>query len=121
MSEPDEFDHLADPEQEEAARDIRAAARLQEDQDRDDFMWLMGNRQGRRFMWSLLDTAGVNSDPFVPGSADLTAHRCGRASIGREYLDRIMRECPERYHLMMKERLQDVRKYQRIASPRADG
>ena len=121
MGELDDFDHLADPEQEEAARDIRAAARLQEDQERDDFMRLMGNRQGRRFMWSLLDRAGVNSDPFVPGSADTTAHRCGRASVGKEYLADIMRECPEKYHLMMKERQQDVRKYQRIASPRADG
>lgn len=64
-------------------------------------------------MWHLLDRAGVNADPYVPGSADATAHNCGRLSIGLELQNRIMELCPEKYHLMMKERHQDVRKYQR--------
>jgi hypothetical protein len=111
-------EHFEDDAEQEAALQ-REAARLLQAQERDDFLWLMNAKQGRRVMWSLLEKTGLFREPFVPGSPDKTLHNLGVASVGRQYLADIMRECPDKYLLMTKERQEHVRKHQR--QRRADG
>jgi len=113
-------DHFVDDAEQETLHQ-REVARLMQAQERDDFLLQMSTKQGRRVMWGLLARTGLFREPFVPGSTDKTLYNLGVASVGRQYLDDIMRECPEKYLLMTKERQEYVRKYQRQRRPDADG
>ena len=64
--------------------------------------WLMGNAQGRRFVWSLLGKAGVFRSSMAP-SAEATAFNEGRRDLGLGLLADVMRLCPEQYGRMQSE------------------
>lgn len=57
---------------------------------------------GRRFVWWLLSEGGMFRDPFNGHALD-TAHACGRASVSRDLLNRVLEVNPEAYIQMMKE------------------
>jgi len=68
------------------APDTEAAAELQRKQeqerrDAEDFAWLMEHPQGRRFVWRLLDRAGVYRTSFH-SSGSVTAFNEGKRDIG---------------------------------------
>lgn len=68
-----------------------------------DFVWLMRDKRGRRFIYGLLDFTGVFRNPFVWNDPHGTDFRCGVMNAGQRYLGRIHELCPELYHVMIKE------------------
>lgn len=96
-------DHLklqaADAQEAEATRQQRL-------REESDFKFIMGSKQGRRFMWRLLGITGLFRNPFA-GDEGATAFRCGEANIGQQLLAEIHGLCPERYVEMLKEQQRD--------------
>lgn len=69
----------------------------------DDFLWWIGDKRGRRALYQLLSETGVFRNPYVSGSGDLTAFRCGEMNVGQRYLAKLQRLSPETFHIMTKE------------------
>lgn len=84
------------------ARTAEADRLLQQIHD-GDFVWLMKDKRGRRFIYGLLDFTGVFRNPFVWDNPHGTDFRCGVMNVGQRYLGRIHELCPELYHVMIKE------------------
>lgn len=100
MESAEPFDvnrEVADQEQAGEARDLK---RLGEETD---FQWLMSTAQGRRFVWRLLDLAGVFRLSYAGEATHATAFAEGSRQIGNVLLADIHRLCPERYQLMVTE------------------
>lgn len=64
-------------------------------QEVEDFLWVMGNERGQRFMWRLLGMTGVFRNPFTGNSE--TFFRCGEQNIGQQLIGEIHTLCPEKY------------------------
>lgn len=114
MAEPaEEHDPLDDSAQKEAAAKDAEAARLQRAREVDDFKWLMGHRQGRRFMWRLLKMSGLHNNPFHPGAPKgLTEFNCGQMNLGLILQAEIHTICPEHHTTMTREQQEWLRKTQ---------
>lgn len=82
------------------------ATRQQRLREESDFKFIMGSKQGRRFMWRLLGITRLFQNPFA-GEVGATAFRCGEQNIGQQLLAEIHGLCPERYVEMLKEHQQD--------------
>ena len=67
----------------------------------EDFKWLMANKQGRRFVWRLLDKAGVFRSTFRNDNEMVFLE--GMRNMGLMLIAEIHEICPEKYHLMLKE------------------
>ena len=67
----------------------------------EDFKWLMGNKQGRRFVWRLLEKAGVFRTTFRLNNE--MAFLEGMRNMGLILVADIHEICPEKYHIMVKE------------------
>lgn len=98
----------SDPYDSRAEEAIAAEADAVERQRRalevSDFKWLMGHRQGRRFMWRLLSTTGLYSNPYRLGAPEGdVAFRCGEQNIGQQMMSEIHSLVPERYNEMVGE------------------
>lgn len=91
-------------ERELAAADaqVAKAKHLERNREVDDFLWLMGHKQGKRFMWRLLGMTGMFKQPHIPGTDDVL-FRCGEMNIGLQLNAEIHTLCPERYNEMVKE------------------
>lgn len=100
-------------EREQVAADAKAAdaKRVERNREVDDFMWLMGHKQGKRFMWRLLGITGLFRNPHIPGTEDVL-FRCGEQNIGQQLLAEIHTFCPERYNEMVKEHQEWLKKQQ---------
>lgn len=81
--------------------DDKVAAR----QEMDDFLWMMRNKQGRRFMWRLLTWTHIFKSSFTGNSE--TFFREGERNIGVRLMDEIHGLCPELYSTMVKEQKND--------------
>ena len=109
--ERDSFDPRAD---EAAAAEQAEAERIYRSLEVTDFKWLMGHKQGRRFMWRLLSLTGLHKTPYQMGSPEGdTAFRCGEQNIGQQLMAEIHTLCPERYNEMVGEHQAWVQKQQR--------
>lgn len=73
-----------------------------------DFKFIMGCKQGRRFMWRLLSLTKLFSTPFA-AQREITDFNCGMQNVGQQLLAEIHGLCPERYPEMVKEQLNDER------------
>lgn len=99
--ERDPYDTRAE---EAAADDTEAAERQLRALEVTDFKWLMGHRQGRRFMWRLLSLTGLHRNPYRLGAPEGdVAFRCGEMNIGQRMEAEIHELCPERYNEMIGE------------------
>lgn len=78
-----------------------AAQRLARAVEVEDFKWLMGNKQGRRFVWRLLEKAGVFRTTFRLNNE--MAFLEGMRNMGLILMADISEICPEKYHIMVKE------------------
>ena len=67
-----------------------------------DISFLMSEKSGRRFMWRMLESAGIYRQSFAFDNA-VTAFNEGQRSIGLMLLAKINLACPERYLDMQKE------------------
>lgn len=90
------------------------ATRLQRQREVDDLKWLMGHKQGRRYMWVQLNNYGVfrtsfSSDPLV------MAFNEGARNQGLKLIADIHEHCAERYAEMTKEQ-HDARRSSSIRS-----
>ena len=77
------------------------AQRLVRSVEVEDFKWLMGNKQGRRFVWRLLEKAGVFRTTFRLNNE--MAFLEGMRNMGLLLVADIHEICPEKYHIMVKE------------------
>src|SRR5260221_4994446 len=69
-----------------------------------DFKWLMGHRQGRRFMWRLLSLTGLHRNPYPLSAPEGdVAFRCGEMNIGPRMGAEIHEPWPERDNGMIGE------------------
>lgn len=98
-------DHL---KQQAADAQDAEATRQQRLREESDFKFIMGSKQGRRFMWRLLALTHVHHTPFT-GQRETTDFRCGEQNVGMQLLAEIHGLCPERYVEMVKEQQQDER------------
>lgn len=96
----------------EAAASEALVAQAQREQEVDDFKWLMGHRQGRRIVWRLLGEAGVFRTSHRQVSTE-THFLEGMRNMGLLLVNEIHGLCPERYHEMVKEHTDDVRRAKR--------
>lgn len=81
----------------------RRKLRLREDTE--DFLWVMDTKQGRRFIWRLLEDAGVFQSSFTGNSE--TFFREGQRNVGLKVLSRIHDLCPDKYSIMLNEATND--------------
>lgn len=70
-------------------------------QEIEDLKWLMGHKQGRRFVTRLLEKAGVYRTSFTGNSE--TFFREGMRNIGLFVLSEVMEVTPEQFAVMLKE------------------
>lgn len=68
----------------------------------DDFKWLMGCPQGRRFVWRLLEGYGVFLSSFSTDPLEM-AFREGRRNEGLRLMAMIHEHTPDRYIELLKE------------------
>ncbi len=106
---PENNDPLDLAAQEEAERASEEATRLKRQLEVDDLKWLMGHRQGKRFMYRLLASCG-NFRSSLDSDTVMMAAKEGARNIGLEYVADITECCPERYIEMLKERKEDARR-----------
>ncbi len=67
----------------------------------EDFKWLMSDKRGRRFVWSLLEKTGVYRSSFTGNSE--TFFREGARNVGLMVMAMVHENCPARYNLMVEE------------------
>jgi|SRR6267378_5502855 len=108
--EPDPYDSRAE---EAIAAEAEAIEHQRRASEVGDFKWLMGHRQGRRFMWRLLSMTGLYSNPYRLGAPEGdVAFRCGEQNIGQQLMSEIHNLVPERYNEMVGEHQAWVKKAQ---------
>jgi hypothetical protein len=92
-----------DLNEQEEAKALRAdATRLQTQIEVDDLKFVMGHKQGRRYVWRQLEKHGVfrssfSSDPL------LMAFKEGARNDGLKLMAEILEHCPKQYAEMLKE------------------
>lgn len=87
--------------QEDALEEISRKAKLAVQIEAADFKWIMSNKRGRRFIWRLLEKAGVFRSSFTGNSE--TFFREGARNIGLQVLAMVHEHAPESYTLMLNE------------------
>jgi hypothetical protein len=97
------FDPLDLSGQREKAEAAGEKARLEADQAAADLKAVMADPAGRRFVWRLLELAGIYRASFAGESTHATAFNEGQRSGGLRMLSEIFSACPGSYELMVKE------------------
>lgn len=97
-----EFNPLDEQAQHAAAKNNETAQQLRRANEQDDFRYLMSLPQGRRFVWRLLERAGVFRSSFSMNGLEM-AHNEGNRNTGLFVLAEIQELCPERFTQMLKE------------------
>lgn len=68
--------------QEQAQQKASNGRQLARQVEKEDVAWLMGNKQGRRIVYRLLERAGVNRTTFVAQSSSQSAFNEGMRNFG---------------------------------------
>ena len=80
------------------------------EQAANDLRWVMNDARGRRFVYSLLNEAGIFRTTFNSQARNALADMAfaeGRKEIGYRLMARMNAHCPEAYDTMMKEHRND--------------
>jgi hypothetical protein len=80
--------------------------RLLSQREDDDLVWLMNQREGRRFVWRLLQSCHLYESSFTGTSA--TFFREGERNVGLAVLADIVRLCPELHARMAGESQKEI-------------
>lgn len=99
----DAFDLRA---QEDAREQADERAKLKAREAIEDAKWLMSNKRGRRFVYGILDRAGVWRLSFNTNALTMAFNEGGR-NEGLALLAKLTEHCPEMYSLMLKEHKDD--------------
>lgn len=103
MSYPDPLDLQAQAaEKAEADKKSRIATQRVDD----DLKEIMGTVSGRRFIWSLLERAGVFRLSFNTNALTMALNE-GNRNLGLQLFNQIQSACPELYLVMTKEQKKD--------------
>lgn len=100
----DPFD-LNSPEDARALAEEKARAVMRV--EKDDLLWLMRSKQGRRIAHRILDRAGVFRSSFHTNALQMAFNE-GTRNEGLAFLAKLMDYCPEQYSMMLKEQREDV-------------
>jgi hypothetical protein len=103
MSDDSEMFNAADPAAVDKKR--RKAGRV-EDRRLTAFKAVMATREGRRYVWWLLDQCGVFRTSFTGNSA--TFFNEGQRNVGLMLIADINAACPEQYIVMLDEARDDT-------------
>lgn len=103
----DQFDPTDLVGQEAEKADQSRLRKNKRDSEIKDFQWLMGDARGRRFMWRMLEMAGVYRSSFTGNST--TFFNEGQRNIGLMLVAEIHDTTPDAYALMLKENRQNGR------------
>ena len=80
----------------------KAAEKREAQEERNDVIAVMSTAPGRRYIWRLLERAGVFRTPYR-GSTNDTMVRIGNHSVGVEIMTEVIEANAELYLLMQKE------------------
>lgn len=89
--------------------------------EEEDFKWVLSDVRGRRFIWGLLEEAGVYSSSF-DGTAETTIFNEGQRNQGLKILSMIHEVAPDMYATMIKEKkdyerhILDIKRNERSSS-----
>lgn len=97
-----EHDPLDSAQREKVEKDRRHRAKIERQNEGDDIKWLCGNKRGRRFLWKLLESAGVFRLSFDK-DAMLMSFREGERNYGLRVLAMIHKVAPDSYATMLRE------------------
>jgi len=103
-------EHESQARAEEALRRITDA-----EAERDELLWLMSDKRGRRFMWRLLTRAGIYRTSFT-GDALSSAFKEGTKQEGLHQMTLITQHCQQRFIEMQKEARTNERRTEGKAS-----
>ena len=81
--------------------------KLDRQNEESDIKWLMSSKRGRRFVWRLLEQAGVFRSSFNTNAMTMSFSE-GNRNYGLQLLNLVHTLCPELYPTMIKEQ-QNVR------------
>ena len=98
MSEHDPTDIRG---QEDASAEVARKVKLATQIEAADFKWIVSNKRGRRYIWRLLEKAGVFRSSFTGNSA--TFFNEGQRNLGLSVLAMIHEHTPDAYTLMLNE------------------
>lgn len=87
--------------QERHREDVEQARKVERDQEKADFAWLMSDKRGRRFIWRMLENTGVYRSSFTGNSE--TFFREGARNVGLKLISDIHEFAPDAYPLMLEE------------------
>lgn len=74
----------------------------------DDLRAVMALAEGRRFIWDLIERAGVFG-PSYASDAGATAYNEGRRAVGIALLTRVQQDAPDAYALALNEALAEAK------------
>jgi alkylation response protein AidB-like acyl-CoA dehydrogenase len=101
-----EHDPLDIRGQERAEADKRLRERIAQEAEEADIRRLMTSKWGRRFLWRLMDQAGVFRLSYAPDAMAM-AFAEGNRNTGLRILAMVTSLCPEHYPAMLKENTDD--------------
>ncbi len=80
----------------------KLADKVDRQNEESDIKWLMSSKRGRRFIWRLLEQAGVFRSSFNTNAMAMSFGE-GNRNYGLQLLNSIHTLCPELYPTMIKE------------------
>lgn len=88
--------------QERDSADMAERNRKAADMEIDDLKWLMSNKRGRRFVFRVLERAGVWRISFNTNALSMAFNE-GQRNEGLRLMANITAHCPDRYTEMLEE------------------
>lgn len=101
-----DFDPTDITAQERAQAESGERAKLASQIEIDDLKWLLSNKRGRRFVYRMLQRAGVWRLSFNTNALSMAFNE-GQRNEGLRLLAQITAHCPDRYTEMLKESKDD--------------
>lgn len=98
MKKHDPFDLRG---QDRRREDIETLRKVERDQEKADFAWLMSDKRGRRFMWRMLDFTGIYRSSFTGNNE--TFFKEGARNVGLKLISDIHEFTPDAYTTMLEE------------------
>lgn len=95
-------DYLSEEEREELAADELKRQQLRRENELNDLRLICETEHGRRFIWSLIEQAGVWRTTYT-GEALSAAFAEGKRNTGLKVFSDVMEACPDQYLAMAKE------------------
>lgn len=95
-------DYLSDEEQEALLAEEAKKQKLRRDNELNDLRLICETDHGRRFIWRLLEQAGVWRSTYT-GEALSAAFAEGKRNTGLMVFSDVMEACPDQYLAMAKE------------------